>query len=139
MAKSRKSIAKSDFVQRNLEAGLEKLAVASAAGDRAVAVRGKDAKKLGATVKRLAKRKASALRRKKTAAKRARKSPSGETRRALKAAVRELATVNTQLGKARTVKAANAVEYAALRLAQRRATGYQRAIAQIDRALRRSA
>lgn len=136
MAKAR-SVAKSDFVQRNLEAGLEKLAVAAAAGARAVAVRGKDGKKLAVSVKRLAKRRASLLKRKKVASKRARKSPSGETRKALKSVVRDLVGTTKLLGKARTSKAANAAEFAALRLAARRASGYERAIAAIDRALRK--
>ncbi len=135
MAKAKQSVAKSEFVQRNLEAGLERLAIASAAGERAVEIRGRDGKKLAVAVKRLAKRRASLIRRKKLAATRVRKSPSGETRKALRTAVRELAGTNKELGKARASKAANAVEFAALRLAQRRASGYARAIAQVDRAL----
>ena len=137
MARAKKSIAKSEFVQKNLEAALEKLAIASAAGARAVAVRGREGKKLAVTVKRLAKRKATQVRRKKIASKRARKSPSGETRRALKAAVRELTGTTKALAKAKTAKAANATEFASLRTAHRRASAYGRAIAQIDRALRR--
>lgn len=137
MARAKKSIAKSEFVQKNLEAALEKLAIASAAGARAVAVRGRDGKKLAATVKRLAKRKATQLRRKKVASKRARKSPSGETRKALRTALRELAGTTKALTKAKTEKAANATEFASLRTAARRASAYGRAIAQIDRSLRR--
>jgi hypothetical protein len=137
MAKA-KSIAKSEFVERNLEAGLAKLEVAAKAGARALAVRSKDGKKIATTVKRLAKKRASLLKRKKVASKRAKRAPSGETRKALRSVVRELAGTTKLLGKARTTKAAQAVELAALRLASRRATGYARAIAQIDRLVRRA-
>lgn len=136
MAKS-KSIAKSDFVQRNLEAALEKLAIAATAGARALAVRGRDGKKLAASVKKLSKRRTALAKRKKVASKRARKSPSGETKKALRSVLRDLATTTKELGKARTSKAANAVEYAALRLASRRASGIAKAAAMIDRALGR--
>jgi hypothetical protein len=139
MAKARRAIAKSDFVEKNLATALERLAVAAAAGERAVAVRGKDGKKLAITVKRLAKKRASLVKRKKSASTRARKSPSGDTRKALRAVVRELAGTSKLLVKAKAVKAANATEFAALRSASRRASGYQRAIAQIDRALHRTA
>jgi hypothetical protein len=124
-------------VEKNLATALERLAIASKAGARAVAVRGKDGKKIAATVKRLAKKRATLLRRKKTASKRARRSPSGETRRALRAVVRELAGTSKALAKARVVKAAHASEFAALRIASRRASGYAKAIAATDRALRR--
>lgn len=134
MAKA-KSIAKSDFVERNLEAGLEKLTVAATAGAQALAVRTRDGKKLTVTVKRLAKRRASLLKRKTLAAKRAKKTPSGDTRKALSSAVRELAATSKLLDKARASKSDNATELAALKLASRRATGYAKAIAQIDRQL----
>lgn len=135
MAKARRSIAKSDFVEKNLAAALERVAVAAAAGEKAVAVRLRDGKRFTAVVKRLAKRRGALLKRKKIAAKRARKSPSGETRRALKSVVRELVTTTGALGKARAAKLANATEFAALRAASRRATGYSRAIAQVNRRL----
>jgi hypothetical protein len=135
MAKA-KSIAKSDFIERNLEAGLAKLAIAAAAGAKALAARTRDGKKVAVSVKRLAKRRAALLKRKKVASKRAKRAPSGETRKALRSVVRELAGTTKLLGKARTTKAAQATELAALRLAARRATGYARAIAQIDRSVR---
>ncbi|HET6582950.1 MAG TPA: hypothetical protein VFG69_05880 [Nannocystaceae bacterium] len=138
MAKARKSVAKSDFVEKNLAAALERLEVAAAAGRKAVTARSRDGKKFAATVKRLAKRRASLVRRKKLASRRARKSPSGESRKALRSVVKELATTTKALAKAKGIRVANASELAALKPAHRRATGYSRAIAQIDRALRRA-
>ena len=137
MAKAKRSIAKSDFIQRNLEIALEKLAVASAAGNRAVSVRSKDSKKVAATVKRLAKRRASLLKRRVSARKRAKRSPSGETRKALRSVMKELVGTTKALTKARSLKASGATELAALKAAHRRASGYSRAIASIDKALRR--
>ncbi|MBC8071306.1 MAG: hypothetical protein IAG13_23475 [Deltaproteobacteria bacterium] len=139
MAKARRAIAKSDFVEKNLAAALERLAVAAAAGERATAARGKEGKQLAITVKRLSKKRASQAKRRLGASKRARKSPSGDTRKALRTAVRELAGTTKALSKAKALKAAHATEYAALRIASRRASGYAKAIAQIDRALGRSA
>jgi hypothetical protein len=137
MAKARRSVAKSEFVEKHLATALERLELAAAAGQKAVAVRLRDGKKLAVAVKRLAKRKGALVKRKKLASRRARKSPSGETRRALKAAVRELTTTTAALAKAKAAKAAHATEFTALRTAHRRAAGYARAIAQVDRALRR--
>ena len=137
MAKAKRSIAKSEFVERNLEVALAKLAIAATAGERAVAVRSKDGKKVAASVKRLAKRRRSLLTRRKRAKTRARRSPSGETRKALRSVVKELGVVTKALAKARTAKAAGTTELTALKAAQRRASGYRRAIAGIDRTLRR--
>lgn len=137
MAKAKRSIAKSGFVEKNLETALERLEVAATAGGKALAARARDGKKVTIAVKRLSKRRGSLLKRKKVAARRARKSPSGETRRALKATVRELASTTAALAKAKLAKTTTLTELAALRVAARRASGYVRAIAAVDRGLRR--
>lgn len=133
MAKAKKTPAKSSYVETTLKSALEKLAAASAAVDRAVAIRARDAKKLAAATKRLTKRKASLAKRKKSAAARAKKAPSGETRKALRTVTKDLATTVKELAKAKTLKAANGTELALLRAAQRRTKGYSRGIAQVDR------
>lgn len=135
MAKSKRAIAKSAAVTKNIEAALTSLGIACAAGDNAVARRGKDGKSLAAATKRLSKKRATLAKRKKLSAKRARATPSGETRRALRAVIKELATTKKQLAKARTEKGINAVELAALKAAQRRATAYAKAISQADKTL----
>jgi hypothetical protein len=137
MAKAKRSIAKSDFVERNLEIALAKLAIASTASDRAVAVRGRESKKNAAAVKRLARRRAGLLKRRKTAKTRASRSPSAENRKTVRSVIKELTSVTKALAKARTVKEAGATELVALKAAHRRAKGYHRAIAAIDRSLRR--
>ena len=135
MAKAKKAVAKSSFVEKNLQTALEKLAVATAAVDNAVTVRSRDAKKSAAVVKRLSKRKATLTKRKRLAAARVKKASSAETRGALRTVTKELATTTKELTKARAAKAANAEELKALRAAQRRTKGYNKGIAQTDRAL----
>ena len=135
MANSKRTIAKSAAVTKNIETALASLGTACVAGDSAVARRGKDGKSLAATTKRLSRKRAIIAKRKRLSAKRAKAAPSGETRKALRAVIKELATTKTQLVKARAAKGINAVELAALKAAQRRASAYAKAIAQVDRSL----
>ena len=135
MAKSKRTIAKSAAVTKNIEAALASLGTACVAGDGAVAKRSKDGKSLAASTKRLSKKSASLAKRKRLSAKRARATPSGETRKALRSVIKELATTKKQLVKARTAKGINAVELAALKAAQRRANAYAKAIAHAEKSL----
>lgn len=139
MAKSKRAVAKSAAVTKNIEAALTSLGIACAAGDSAVAKRGKDGKSLAVATKRLSKKRAVLAKRKLLSAKRAKAAPSGETRKALRAVIKELTTTKTQLVKARAAKVANAVELAALKAAQRRANAYAKAIAQAEKSLSKTA
>ncbi len=139
VAKKKRAIAKSAGVTKNLETALATLGVACVTGDRAVATRSREARKLAAAAKRLSRKRAVLAKRKRTSAKRARSAPSGETRRALRAVVKELATTKAKLVKARAAKAVNAVELAALKSAQRRASAYAKAIVKAESALSRTA
>ncbi len=135
MAKAKKAVAKSGFVEKNLQTALERLAVATAAVDKAVTVRARDAKKNTVLVKRLAKRKAALTKRKQLAARRVKKASSGETRQALRTVIRDLTSTTKELTKARVVKSTNADELKLLKASQRRTKGYNRGIALTDRAL----
>ena len=137
MAKAKKAVAKSSFVEKNLQTALEKLAVATTAVDKAVTVRTADAKKNLAAVKRLTKRKTSLAKRKKLAAARVKKATSVELRGALRTVTKDLATTTKELTKARAAKAANSDELKLLRALQRRTKGYNRGIAQTDSALKK--
>lgn len=139
MAGKKRVIAKSAGVTKNIEMALAALGTACVAGDRAVATRSKDAKKLAAATKRLSRKRAILAKRRRTSAKRSKAAPSGETRRALRAIVKELATTKTQLVKARAAKGASAVELAALKAAQRRASAYAKAIVQTEATLEKPA
>ena len=138
MAKSKRGIAKSAAVTKNIETALASLGTACVAGDSAVARRGKDGKSLAAATKRLSKKRATLAKRKQLSAKRAKASPSGETRKALRAVIKELATTKSQLVKAQAAKGINAVELAALKAAQRRASAYAKAIAQAEKSLNKA-
>ena len=135
MAKTKRTIAKSAAVTKNIETALASLGTACVAGDSAVARRGKDHKSFAATTKRLSKKRAVLTKRKRLSAKRAKAAPSGETRKTLRAVIKELATTKKQLVKARAVQGVNAVELAALKAAQRRASAYAKAIAQAEKSL----
>jgi hypothetical protein len=136
MVKKRKrGVAKSAAVEKDLETSLAKLAAACAAGDIAVASRSKEAKQLASTTKRLGRKRTALLKRKRLAAKCAKATPSGETRRTLLTTVRDLTATRAKLEKARAVKAANITELAVLKVAQRRANAYAKAIARADKAL----
>lgn len=137
MAKAKKAVAKSSFVEKNLQTALEKLAVATTAVDKAVTVRTADAKKNLAAVKRLTKRKTSLAKRKKLAAARVKKATTVELRQALRTVTKDLATTTKELAKARATKAANSDELKLLRALQRRTKGYNRGIAQTDSALKK--
>lgn len=135
MAKTKRTIAKSTAVTASIEAALASLRTACVAGDSAVARRGKDGKSLAASTKRLSRKRAILAKRKRLSAKRAKSAPSGETRKALRGVIKELATTKTQLVKARTAQRTNAAELAALKAAQRRARAYAKAIAQAEKSL----
>lgn len=139
MAKTKRAIAKSAAVTKNLETALAALATACASGDSAVARRSKDGKAFAAATKRLSKKRASLAKRKQLSAKRAKAAPSGETRKILRSVVKELATTKSQLAKARAAKQVNAVELAALKIAQRRARAYAKAIVQAEASLNKPA
>ena len=135
MAKAKKTLAKSSFVDKNIEVALDKLAVAATAVDAAVSVRAADAKKLAVSVQRLTKRKTMLSKRKKLAAARLKKAPSVEHRKALRIVTKDLATTIKEQVKAKAAKLANSTELALLKVGQRRVTGYRKGIGQVDRAL----
>jgi len=135
MAKAKKALAKSSFVEKNLETSLERLAVAAAAVEQSVTVRAVDAKKLTASVKRIAKRKAILTKRKRIASDRAKKSPGADTRQALRTVIKDLTNTTKELTKLRGSKAENAGELVLLKAAQLRTKGYSKGIADVDRAL----
>lgn len=139
MAKKKRAIAKSAAVTKTIEAALGALGLARAASDDAVARRAKDGKGLAAVTKRLSKKRAVLAKRKVLSAKRAKAAPSGETRKALRAVIKELATTKSQLAKARAAKGLNAVELSAMKAAQRRATAYSKAVSKAEVSLGKSA
>ena len=135
MATKKRPIAKSASVEKNIDVALERLDAACTEGDKAVAARSKIAKKLNAESRRLNKKRATLVKRSKVAAVKAKADPSAATRKALREAVTELAATRKALAKTRAAKAVNTPELAALKVAQRQANAYGKAIAQADKVL----
>lgn len=135
MAKKRLTIAKSASVQKNITGSLDKLAAAVVDGDKAVAARSKISKKLNTESRRLSKKTAALLKRKKTATAKAKAAPSVETRKNQRVATVELAVARKAGAVLRAAKAVNSPEFAALKVAQRQANAYAKAIAGADKVL----
>jgi len=135
LAKSRKTIAKSASVEKNLATAAEKLSQASSDSEKAVAVRSRMGKQLASELRRLNKRRGVLLRRKQKAAQKAKAEPSRENVQAARAAEKDLVATRKALAKARAARAVNAPELAALKAAQRQAKAYQQAIEKADKVL----
>ena len=135
MATKKRPIAKSASVEKNIDVALERLDAACTEGDKAVAARSKIAKKLNAESRRLNKKRATLVKRSKVAAVKAKADPSAATRKALREAVTELAATRKALAKTRAAKAVNTPELAALKVAQRQANAYGKAIVLADKVL----
>jgi hypothetical protein len=135
MAKARKKIVSSASVENNIASAVEKLSAASGDSEKAVAERSRTGKKLTAELRRLRKRRAMLMKRKKTAASKAKEWPSGETRSALRTVEKDVATTTRDLAKARAAKAVNTPELAALKAAQRQSNAYMKAVDQADKVL----
>lgn len=134
-ARRKPTIAKSASIDKNIETAIEKLTAASLDGGKAVATRTKEGKKLTAAVRRLSKKRATLMRRKKTATTRAKNAPSAETRGALRTVLKDITSVTKELDKLRPQKNANAEELAALKAGERKATAYLKSIEKADKVL----
>ena len=135
MAKKTKTIAKSAAVQSKIAVALGALGAACTDSNQAVATRTKTNKKLTTELKQLNRRRRVLAKRKLTAATKAKKVPGVETRKALRAADKDLVATRKALVKARAAKAGNSGELAGLKTAQRQSNAYWKAITQVDRVL----
>lgn len=135
MPKTKKSVAKGAAVAKNIETALEKLTAACVDGEKAIAVRAKDAKSMMTAIRRLNKKRAALLKRKKTATNRLKKDGSAANKAALRATVKELAGVDKELPKLRAGKTENGDELVALKAAFRLASAYLKALATADKQL----
>lgn len=139
MAKTtKKSIIKSASVDVKIASAIENLMRASNDGENAIAVRSKDGAKFAAEVKKLTKKRATLIKRKKTAAKKAAKLPSAETRQVLRTVEKDLAGTKKNLDKAKAQKSENAGELTALKAGHRKVAAYLKAIGQADKMLNKS-
>lgn len=136
MPKTRKkTVARSANIDKSISTALENLASACVNGKNAIDARTKVNKKLASVLKRLNKKRATLVTRKKAAAEKVRKSASVETRKDLKTASNNLAAVTKEAAKTRTQKRPIAEELAALKAGQRNAAAYVKAIDAANRQL----
>lgn len=135
MAKSRKTVAKSASVEKNVATAVEKLSTACKDSEKAVAARNRLRKQLASELRRLNKRRGVLLRRKQKASQKAKAEPSRENVQAARTAEKELVATRKALTKARAARAVNAPELAALKTVQRQAKAYQSAIEKADKVL----
>ncbi|WP_126456569.1 hypothetical protein [Sulfuriflexus mobilis] len=134
-AKKAKAVASSASVHKKISSALESLAAAWNDAEAAVAARSKAAKKAGAEVKKLSKKRATLMKRKKTATAKNKKDSTGETRKALKTVAKDIAATKKILDKAKIEKSVHAAELAALKAGHRVATAYTKVIEKADKIL----
>ena len=135
----KKSIVKSDALNKRIDSAVEALSSASAEAGLAVDSLSKEVKKLTAESKRLSKKRATLVKRKKVAAKKAKSSPSAETRKALNAVVKELSGISKLAPKARALKTAAAAELSGLKSASKRLNAYVTNLGKADKILNKPA
>ena len=129
MAKAKiKPIVKSAAIDKAIVSAVETLNAACNASAPAVDVRAKEAKKLTAEGKRLAKKKAVLSKRKTAVSAKVKKDPSAANRKLLKVTVTELAAVTKASAKSRAAKSANAEELNGLKAGLKKAVTYAKLI-----------
>jgi hypothetical protein len=132
---TKKRIASSASIDKKIGTAVETLQAVYGDVTKAVVTRSAAAKKLTRETRSLSKKRATLVKRKRTATNRVRKTPSAETRKALRTVTAELNAVSKVLPKSREQKAANAQELASLKASLKRASAYLKEIAKADKVL----
>ena len=136
MPKSRtKAIAKSSSLTANIDTALERLTAAYNDGDNAISVQSKQNSTLATNIKRLSKKRATLMKRKKTATTKAKKAPGADTRKALSSVVKEITSTSKELTKLRAQKSTVSEELTALKVSHKKASAYLTAIEKADKVL----
>ncbi len=131
----RTTVAKGAAIDKRIDSALDNLVIAYNDATKAVATRGKESKKLTATVKRLNKKRGTLAKRKVTAAARVKNMPDAENRKALRTIEKDLAAVRKELTKARTQKSAASAELAVVKASNRKISAYMKAIEKTEKLL----
>jgi len=136
MPKSKKAtVMKSAALEKLVSGSMNNLQVACDDGAKAVATRSSEAKKLLAESKRISKKRAILIRRKKTTALKLKKVADAATRKALREVEKELTAIKKMTDKVRIGKSALAEELKGLKENQRRAATYLKVIEKADKIL----
>jgi small-conductance mechanosensitive channel len=130
------AVVKGIALEKNIASSISGLTAAFEAGAKAVESRSADAKKFLAENKRLAKKRAALVKRKKTTTNKIKKDPSNaEAKKVLRGIEKEITDISKQIAKLKPQKDTNAEELAALRSSLKRATAYVKGIEQADKVL----
>lgn len=132
---AKKANIKSSAVEKTIDTAVSNMTQVCEDAAKAVADQTKEAKKLLLESRRASKKRATLMKRKKTATNRLKKDPTADNRKALKAVEKEIALVSKGLVKTRADKAAVTAELAALRANFKRVKTYLGVIGKADRAL----
>ncbi len=136
MPKSKKAtVMKSAVLEKLVSGSMNNLQVASDGGAKAIASRSAEAKKLLAESKRISKKRAILIRRKKTTSMKLKKVADAATRKILRDVEKELAAIKKVGEKVRASKTSLAEELKGLKENQKRAATYLRVIEKADKIL----
>ncbi len=136
MPKSKKAtVMKSAALEKLVSGSMNNLQVACDDGAKAVATRSSEAKKLLAESKRISKKRAILIRRRKTTALKLKKVADAATRKALRDVEKELTAIKKMAEKVRINKTSLAEELKALKENQKRAATYLNVIEKADKIL----
>jgi hypothetical protein len=138
MAVAKKTIAKNSAIASSIETSVYNLEVALEKADKAVAVKSAESKKLLTEARRLKKRRATLMGKKKRATAANRKNSTGETRKLLKSVTSELAATNKVLLKSTAARQAVLEELSGLKESQKTLAAYVKGITAANRAMAKS-
>jgi len=136
MPKSKKAtVMKSAALEKLVSGSMDNLQVACDDGAKAIATRSGEAKKLLAESKRISKKRAVLIRRKKTTSMKLKKVADAATRKILRDVEKELAAIKKVGEKVRASKSSLAEELKGLKENQKRAAAYLKVIEKADKIL----
>lgn len=136
-AKKKISLVKNSAIANSIESSVSNLMTSLDKVDKAVAAGAKQSKSLMSEGRRLKKRRASLVGKKKRAVSANKKNSTGDSRKAVKAATSELATVSKDLAKSTAARSAVITELSGLKTSQKTLAAYVKGIVAADRVLAR--
>jgi DUF917 family protein len=135
---NKKPVTKNSVIAKSIESSVYNLEVALDKANKAVTARSAESKKLMNETRRLRKRRATQMGKKKRAIAAEKKNSTVDTRKAVKAIISELNTTSKALEKATASRQAVLEELTGLKQSQKMLNGYIKGIYAADRAIARS-
>jgi hypothetical protein len=137
-ASSKKPITRNTVIANSIDSAVYNLEIALEKANKAVSLRSAESKKLLTESRRLRKRHATQMNRKKRAIAAEKKNSSADTRKAVRVATSELNATKKAIEKTTTTRQAVLEELAGLKQSQKNANAYVKGIYAADRAIARS-